>query len=122
MPGMVPSILTFPFASGRQPGDSASITVYVYDAVAATLLGSWAATSVNNPEDIATDGTDIWILDRSDDKAYRFAGAASRRSGSQSAVSSFDLHSQNGDAYGLATDGTKFWVVDKINGPLIHWD
>ncbi|MEJ7593513.1 MAG: PKD domain-containing protein, partial [Planctomycetaceae bacterium] len=87
--------------------------VYVYDSVAGTLTGSWKATSVNNPEDIATDGTDLWILDRSDDKVYRFAGAASRRSGSQSAVSSFRLHSQNGDAYGLATDGTKLWVVDK---------
>ena len=96
--------------------------VSIYDSVAGTLLGSWTATSVNNPEDIATDGTDIWIVDRSDDRVYRFAEAALRRSGSQSAVSSFSLHSQNRDAYGIVTDGVKFWVVDKNASAVFIYD
>src|SRR5207248_11097773 len=36
--------------------------VFVYNASDGTLLGSWA-TGLNQPQDIATDGTDIWIAD-----------------------------------------------------------
>jgi RHS repeat-associated protein len=92
--------------------------VYVYDPATGDLLGFWAAGTINNPEDIATDGTDIWILDRADDRIYRYAGAASRRSGQQAPTSSFQLHQQNGDGYGLATDGNRFWVVDKNAGAV----
>ncbi len=43
------------------------------------------------PEGIATDGTDVWIVDSKSDKVFRYAGAASRLSGSQNAASSFSL-------------------------------
>jgi hypothetical protein len=64
---------------------------------------------------IATDGTNIWLVDSSADKVYEYAGAASRLSGSQNAASNFSLAGgKNGNAnpQDIVTDGTSFWVVD----------
>ena len=50
--------------------------VYVYSASGA-LLGSWTAgTLANNatPEGIATNGTDVWIVDSKSDKVFRYTG------------------------------------------------
>jgi hypothetical protein len=88
--------------------------VYVYNASGA-LLGSWTAGSLANnatPEGIATNGTDVWIVDAKSDKVYRYAGAASRLSGSQNAASSFSLNSGNSNAKDIVTDGQSLWVVD----------
>lgn len=100
----------------------ANRNVYVYNTSGA-LLGSWAAGSLGStatPEGIATDGADIWIVDSKSDKIYRYAGAASRLSGSQNAASSFNLFDGrygNGGASNLnpkdiVTDGASVWVVD----------
>jgi hypothetical protein len=54
-------------------------------------------------------------VDSSADKVYKYAGAASRLSGSQSAASSFSLaggHNGNTNPQDIVTDGTSFWVVD----------
>ncbi len=64
---------------------------------------------------IATNGTDIWLVDSYTDKVYKYTGAASRLSGSQNAASSFNLAGgRNGDSnpQDIVTDGTSFWVVD----------
>jgi hypothetical protein len=59
---------------------------------------------------------DIWLVDSSSDKVYRYAGAASRLSGSQTAASSFTLsvhsRSSNVNPQDIVTDGTSFWLVD----------
>jgi sugar lactone lactonase YvrE len=96
----------------------ANKNVYVYSA-GGTLLGSWSAGGLSTSAQltgIATNGTDIWLVDSSADKVYKYAGAASRLSGSQSAASSFSLsshgHSGNGNPQDMVTDGTSFWVVD----------
>jgi hypothetical protein len=92
----------------------ANRAVYVYSA-SGGLLGSWTPGSVNPSaqlEGIATNGTDIWIVDNKQDKVYKYAGAASRTSGSQTAASSFTLNSSNSNAKGIVTDGTSLWVVD----------
>jgi hypothetical protein len=92
----------------------ANKTVYVYNA-SGSLLGSWTAGGMQgNPqlEGIATNGTDIWLLDNSKDKVYKYTGAASRLSGSQNAASSFSLNSANSNGKDLVTDGTSFWVVN----------
>jgi sugar lactone lactonase YvrE len=89
-------------------------TVYVYDP-SGNLLGSWSAGGLKGSaqvEGIASNGTDIWLLDRVNAKVYKYTGAASRRSGSQGAASSFSLSSTDSDAKGIVTDGTYFWVVD----------
>ncbi len=85
--------------------------VFVYDN-AGVLLGSWTASGLNAPQGITTNGTDLWIVDAQTDKVYKYSGAASRLSGSQSAASSFNLNSQNSNATDLVTDGASFWVVN----------
>ena len=53
--------------------------VYVYNN-SGGLLGSWTAgTLASNAtvEGIATNGTDVWIVDAKSDKVYKYAGAAS---------------------------------------------
>jgi sugar lactone lactonase YvrE len=95
----------------------ANKTVYVYSTGGA-LLGSWTPGGLSSSAQlngIATNGTDIWLLDNYSHKVYDYAGAASLLSGSQSAASSFSLVSgKNGNTNGkgIVTDGTSFWVVD----------
>jgi outer membrane protein assembly factor BamB len=95
----------------------ANKNVYVYS-TGGTLLGSWTAGGLSSSATltgIATDGTNIWLVDSYSDKVYDYVGAAGRLAGSQSAASSFSLVSgKNGDTnpQDLVTDGTSFWVVD----------
>jgi hypothetical protein len=92
----------------------ANKTVYVYNA-GGGLLGSWTAGGLHaaaQVEGIATNGTDIWIVDAKQDRVYRYAGAASRLSGSQNAFSSFALNSGNKDPKDIVTDGVHLWVVN----------
>jgi hypothetical protein len=92
----------------------ANRNVYVYD-VGGGLVGSWTArTLASNAtvEGIATNGTDVWIVDARGDRVYRYAGAASRTSGSQFAASSFRLNSGNASPKDIVTDGSHLWVVN----------
>jgi hypothetical protein len=92
--------------------------VYVYNAASGALLGSWTAGSLANnanPEGIATNGTDIWIVDAKSDKVFRYTGAATRLSGSQNAASSFSLNNGNSSPKDIATDGQSHWVVNDAN-------
>jgi hypothetical protein len=89
-------------------------TVYVYNPTG-SLLGSWSAGGLNptaQVEGIATNGTDIWLVDAKQHKVFKYTGAASRLSGSQNAASSFSLNSGNSNPQDIVTDGTSFWVVD----------
>jgi hypothetical protein len=89
-------------------------TVYVYNN-SGGLLGSWTPSGLNGSvqvEGIATNGTDIWLVDAKGDKVYKYTGAASRLSGSQSAASSFSLASGDSNAKGIVTDGTSLWAID----------
>ena len=63
-------------------------------------------------EGIATNGTDVWIVDAQQDKVFRYTGAASRLSGSQNAASSFNLNGSNTSPKDIVTDGTNLWVVN----------
>jgi sugar lactone lactonase YvrE len=95
----------------------ANMNVYVYSP-GGTLLGSWSAGGLSSSAQltgIATNGTDIWLVDSNTDQVYKYSGAASRLSGSQNAVSSFSLaggHKGNTNPQDIVTDGTSFWVVD----------
>ena len=80
-----------------------------------SLVGSWAAGTIaknSTPEGITIHGTDVWIVDSKSDKVFRYAGAASRLSGSQNAASSFNLNSGNGNPKDIVTDGQSLWVVN----------
>ena len=88
--------------------------MYVYN-TSGTLQGSWAAGTLSSTatvEGIATNGTDVWIVDAKSDKVYRYTGAASRLSGSQTAYSSFNLNSGNTSPKDIVTDGTSLWVIN----------
>ena len=63
-------------------------------------------------EGIATNGTDVWIVDAKSDKVYKYTGAATRLSGSQNAASSFSLNSGNTSPKDIVTDGVNLWVVN----------
>ncbi len=92
----------------------ANKNVYVYSP-SGTLLGSWSAGGLSSSATltgIATNGTDIWLVDSYADKVYKYAGAASLRSGSQNASSSFKLNRSDTNPQDIVTDGTSFWVVD----------
>ncbi len=88
--------------------------VYVYNS-SGGLQGSWSAGSLASNalvEGIATNGTDVWIVDSKSDKVFRYTGAAGKLSGSQNAASSFSLNSSNTNPKGIVTDGTYLWVVN----------
>jgi sugar lactone lactonase YvrE len=95
----------------------ANKNVYVYNSSGA-LLGSWSASGLSSSATltgIATNGTDIWLVDSYSDKVYQYAGAASRLSGSQSAAGSFSIgkgKNASTNPQDIVTDGTSFWVVD----------
>jgi hypothetical protein len=95
----------------------ANKNVYVYSP-GGVLQGSWSAGGLSSSATltgIATNGTDIWLVDSYTDKVYKYTGGASRLSGSQSAASSFSLvNGKNGNTnpQDIVTDGTSFWVVD----------
>jgi Concanavalin A-like lectin/glucanases superfamily/Calx-beta domain len=96
-------------------------TVYVYSAAGAPL-GSWAAGGLPakaQVEGLATNGTDIWLVDNKQGKVFKYTGAASRTQGSQSAASSFSLASGNGNPKGIVTDGTSLWVVNDNNNDKV---
>src|SRR4029077_17434542 len=83
------------------------------------LQGSWSAGGLSSSAQltgIATNGTDLWLVDSYTDKVYKYTGAASRLYGSQNAASNFALlvHGKNGNTnpQDIVTDGTSFWVVD----------
>jgi hypothetical protein len=102
--------------------------VYVYDR-GGELQGLWSAASLSSAEGIATNGTDIWIVDGAADRVYRYSGAADRLSDSQNAASSFALNKSNKSPKDIVTDGTYLWVVDDsttdkvfkytLSGPLV---
>ncbi|HVC96577.1 MAG TPA: LamG-like jellyroll fold domain-containing protein [Pirellulales bacterium] len=95
----------------------ANKNVYVYSTGGA-LLGSWSAGGLSSSAmltGIATNGTDLWLVDSSTAKVYKFTGAAGRLSGSQSADSSFNLaggKNGNSNPQDMVTDGTSIWVID----------
>ncbi len=91
--------------------------VYVYD-TSGGLLGSWSAGSLASNatvEGITTNGTDVWIVDSRSDKVFKYAGAATRTSGSQNATSSFSLNRSNTSPTDLVTDGASIWVLNNTS-------
>jgi hypothetical protein len=88
--------------------------VYVYDS-RGEVQGLWTAGSLSSNasiEGIATNGSDVWLVDSSADRVYRYTGAANRLSDSQVVASSFALNKSNKSPKDIVTDGTYLWVVD----------
>jgi hypothetical protein len=96
--------------------------VYVYNN-SGTLQGSWTLGTLPTTalvEGIATNGTHLWVVDRSARRAYYYANAAARTSGTQTATANFALNTGNTtpkDVVFGSQNGTNFlWVVDDGTG------
>ncbi len=89
--------------------------VFVYDD-AGGYQGFWTAVGPQRVDGIATDDTDIWILDRKLDTVFHYADAAALRNGTVAATDSFALHAKNKHGKGITTDGTHLWVVNDAGG------
>ncbi|MFM7057513.1 MAG: tandem-95 repeat protein, partial [Planctomycetota bacterium] len=85
--------------------------IFVYSREGA-LLGQWTPGRAGRPEGITVWGNDLWLVDPTGDRLYRFTGGAALRSGRVDATSSFLLNAQNLNATDVVTDGTRFWVTD----------
>lgn len=66
-------------------------------------------------EGITTNGTDVWIVDASGDKVYKYSGAAGLTSGSQNSSFNFSLNSGNRNPKDIVTDGSYLYVVNDTN-------
>ena len=89
--------------------------VFVYDGDGG-YLGKWVAEGPSRVDGIATDDTDIWILDRKLDTVFHYAGAAASRAGTLAATDSFLLHKNNKNGKGITSDGTHIWIVNDVGG------
>ncbi|MFK7821770.1 MAG: Ig-like domain-containing protein, partial [Planctomycetaceae bacterium] len=85
--------------------------VFIYDD-SGTRLGMWVPEGLTKPDGIATDGTDIWIVDRSADKVLYYADGAARRNGTAAPTSDFALDRTNRNPKGITSDGTSVWIVN----------
>ena len=65
------------------------------------------ASDNGHPFGITTDGTYLYVVDRSDGHVYVYTLAGARQSSRE-----FGLHNSNSDPDGITTDGTYLYVVD----------
>lgn len=79
-----------------------------------TIRGSWLAAGLSDPQGLATDGSDVWIVDAETDTIAHYAGAATLTAGVALASGSFALSAENQHPSGLTTDGSRLWVSDDI--------
>ncbi|HJZ57853.1 MAG TPA: hypothetical protein VKE74_23035, partial [Gemmataceae bacterium] len=86
------------------------------------LLGSWRAEGLVRPEDLATDGTDVWVVDAGQRRVFRYLGGAEHTAGVALPASSFGLHADNGSPTGLATVGGVLWVTDDAADAVFVYD
>ena len=71
-----------------------------------TFQSFFALTSGNlNPQGIASDGSNLYVVDLVDDLVYVYSLAGTFQS-------SFALTSANGNSYGITSDGSSLYVVD----------
>lgn len=89
-----------------------------------TSLGSWRAFGIENPQGIATDGRDVWIVDAETLTVKRYAELARQVDffGIGIPTSSFDLHEDNVSPSDITTDGAVLWVVDDVADKVFVYD
>jgi len=96
--------------------------VYVHSANDGSTLGSWQATGISDAQGITIDDSDIWIVDATTDSILHFVGAASLRSGSDTADASFSLVAENSSPSGITTNGEVLWVSDDLADKVFVYD
>ncbi len=89
----------------------ANDNVFEYSS-AGTLLGRWSDSSLEAPAGIATDGTNIWLLDSGTRTIDYFAGGANFTYGDHAPTATFALNSGNSVPSGLTERDNTLWVTD----------
>ncbi|QGQ30125.1 Ig-like domain-containing protein [Gimesia maris] len=89
-----------------------------------TLIGSWRAVGIEDPQGIATGGDDIWIVDAATHQVLRYVGYGHQSAffGVGISSSSFALHQDNVSPSGITTDGDTIWVVDDVADRVFVYD
>jgi RHS repeat-associated protein len=86
-------------------------SIYVYNPDG-SLRGMWTADGITNAQDITTDGSSIWIVDKGSDTVECFVGGAGYLSGDYSPTYTFALDPADQSPSGVVTDGQTIWVTD----------
>jgi hypothetical protein len=84
--------------------------------------GSWYAWGLQDPQDLTTDGTDVWVVDRGLRQLLRYSGAAALTGGAAVAAAGFALHPDNTSRTGVITDGRTLWVTDDVRDQVFVYD
>ena len=71
----------------------------------------------NDPRGLTSSGAFFWVVDRSDDKVYKYDPF-----GDYISSGDFDLASANADPRGIATDGSFLWVADDSDEKVYKYD
>ncbi|MCU0961709.1 MAG: PKD domain-containing protein, partial [Pirellulaceae bacterium] len=100
---------------------SSDHTVHVFDAQG-THDGSWAPDQLSSPQGIATDGTDLWVVDRGDGRIHYFAEGGARTFGTASADAVYLLHVDNRSPSDLVARDGVFWVTDDLLDQVFVYD
>ena len=96
--------------------------VYVHDGTDGSFQGQWDAVGPDWARGIATNDTDIWIVDDRLDRVYFYADATDWRSGSHQATSTFNLNNFNDDPSGIEVHGDTIWVTDLGRDQVFVYD
>jgi len=104
--------------------NAAGNTVWVVDAnktVLSTrptaLCAAPGRPRLNQPQDVTTNGTDVWIVDNASNRVYRYANAAGAV-GVTVTRPEFRSRFANRNPTGLVIDGTTIWVTDDHGDPI----
>lgn len=78
---------------------------------------------VDAPRGIWSDGSTLWVVDPDNDKVFAFGlpGTSSCTSGGnfcRQSTKDFDLHSDNGNAWGITATDDTWWVSDVIDDKI----
>jgi len=85
-------------------------------------LGRWLAAGLLDPHGIASNGTDLWVVDTEAGALVRFAGAAALTTGTATPSATFALHADNTTPSDLALQGTTLWVTERGRGEVFVYD
>ncbi len=81
-----------------------------------SVIGTWRAFGLEDPQGITSDGVDTWIVDAGTGQVLRYAEMGGHRDffGVALPTDSFALASANTSPTGITVDGDYLWVVDDV--------
>ena len=98
-----------------QPGQEKQTTLLWADAEGVYTGIHWDTSGqTSTPYSLTTDGSNIYIVDYTDDEVYKYTMNGTY-------VSSWDTSAHELDPYGIATDGTNIWTSSGISSVVDKW-